>query len=152
MPTSRNISKTSCNVNVSRLSSDLVFRKESSRVHRPGSRAPACIGRSPLTVEEFCQQAGLHVCESTSVWPTSFSCPSDLSVYLSLNVKDNTFDKKKLEPFGGLLLTLQYLTLFPYPPASLTLVMKGDEEHLFYNVKIAEIANHFTQQTLRVND
>lgn len=57
----------------------------------------------------------------------------------------------KLEPFGGLFLALKYLNLFPFPSTLLTLVVEGDQEHLFYNVKMAEIAYHFKQQILNIN-
>lgn len=52
-----------------------------------------------------------------------------------------------LEPFQGLLLTLKYLNLFP--PTLLALLVKGDQEHLFYNVTVAEIT-YLKQQILNV--
>lgn len=51
--------------------------------------------------------------------------PSHLNVNLSLNVKMKPSDTK-LEPLGGLLLALKYLSLFPFPPTLLTLVVKED--------------------------
>lgn len=133
MPSERNILKMSCNMNISLLSSELVLWKESSRggnikeslrtiksTRKPcsclhGEERTHC-GRLLLT------GAGLHVCGSSRVWQTSFSC----HLCLFVTERMTAFDTK-LEPFGGVLLTLRYLNLFPFPPALFTLVVKGNQ-------------------------
>lgn len=155
MPSERNISKMSCNMNVSLLSSKLLFWKEGSRegnieeslrTFKPCSclhgKGPSHCGRVLLP------EAGLHVCDPAECGRLPSPVPSHLNVSVIEGKEWHllTRNLSHLEIYSSRCSSW----IFPFPPALLTLVVKRDQKHLFYNVKIAEIAYHL-KQVLNVN-